>query len=110
MSVINKSGVWLVNRAQFALHDPESSTRFEPGEPTKATLTDWVKAQPTIQRCADPSADLSEKDQAKLQAQIDADEAERLAREAAAEAAMAAANAGVAAETAAAAADPKAAA
>lgn len=84
--------IWLINTSQFPMLDYETGTRFEPGTPIKAELTDFVKIQPTIIRCADPNNDLSEKEHAKLQAQIDADEAERVAREQAAADAMAAAN------------------
>lgn len=80
--------VWLINKAQFPFVDPESGTRFEPATPIKAELTEFVKAQPTIIRCANPDDDLSPKELEKLQAQIEADEAERVARERAAEAAM----------------------
>lgn len=90
--------VWLINNAQFPFVDPETGTRFEPATPIKAELTDFVKMQPTIIRCANPDDDLSPKEQEKLDAQIAADEAERVAREAAAEAATAAANGQAAAE------------
>ena len=86
--IVDRAGVWLINTAQFPLHDSQSNTRFEPGEPTKAALTQFVKDQPTIVRCADPSADLTTKEQEKLQSQVETDEKERLAREAAAEQAM----------------------
>lgn len=81
MKIADNSGVWLTNTAQFALHDSESNTRFEPQEPTKATLTQFVKDQPTIIRCADPTTDISDKQQAKLDEQIAQDEADRQARE-----------------------------
>lgn len=93
MPIADKTGIWLVNRGQFAMIDHETNTRFEPGEPVKAAYTDFLKSQPTIERCADPSNDLSEKEQARLQEQIAADEAARQAREAAAEQTMAADNA-----------------
>ena len=91
MNIADKNGVWLVNEGQFAIVDPLSNTRFEPGEPVKATHTQWVKDQGTIKRCGDPTSDLNEKEQAKLAAQNAADEAARAEALLAAEAAQAAA-------------------
>jgi hypothetical protein len=77
--------VWLKNTTEFPMVDPYSGARFEPGEATKAELTKWVHEQPTIIRCPDPNDEPTEKDLAKINAQNEADEADRLARAAAAE-------------------------
>jgi hypothetical protein len=91
MNIADKNGIWLKNEGQFAIVDPISNTRFEPGEAVKATHTKWAKDQPTIKRCGDPTSELSEKEQAKLDQQNAADEAARADALAAAEAAQAAA-------------------
>jgi hypothetical protein len=91
MNIADKNGTWLQNEGQYAMVDPISGTRFEPGEPIKATHTQWVKDQPTIKRCGDPTSDLSEKDAIRLAAQNEADERARQEALAAAEAAQAAA-------------------
>lgn len=91
MNIADKNGIWLVNEGQFAMVDPVSNTRFEPGEPVKATHTQWVKDQSTIKRCGDPTSDLSEKEQARLGSQNEADEKARAEALLTAEAAQAAA-------------------
>lgn len=45
MKVADKRGKWFTNTTQFRMHDPMSDTYFESGEPTKATVTDWLAAQ-----------------------------------------------------------------
>lgn len=37
-----------VSSAAFAFVDPFSNTRFEPGVPTRAPVTEWTKAQPYL--------------------------------------------------------------
>lgn len=91
MNIVDKNGVWLQNEGQFALVDPISNARFEPGEPIKATHTKWVKDQPTIKRCGDPTSDLTAREQAKIDEQNAADEQARIDAQVAAEAAQAAA-------------------
>lgn len=91
MNIADKNGTWLQNEAQFAMTDPISGTRFEPGEPIKATHTKWVKDQPTIKRCGDPTSDLTAREQAKLDEQNVADEQARIDAQIAAEAAQSAA-------------------
>lgn len=54
MRIVDPAGKWFVNSAQFAFNDPESNTRFEPHEPTKATPTTWIEGQPTINEVEDP--------------------------------------------------------
>lgn len=90
-NVADKNGTWLKNEGEYALFDGTSNTRFEPQEPIKATVTDWVKAQPTIKVCADPSVDVNGRMQAQIDAANAAAEAEREAARVAAEATQAAA-------------------
>lgn len=47
--VFDSSGSWFLHTGVYPLVDGESGARFDPGVPTKATPTDWVKAQPSIQ-------------------------------------------------------------
>ena len=61
MRIVHPDGEWLVNRAQFAFTDPTTNTTFQPGEVTKATLTDWIKSQPTFAKVPDPLAKPTEK-------------------------------------------------
>lgn len=91
MKIADNSGTWYVNRAQFPMFDSDSKTRFEPGEPTKATVTAWLKAQPTMEICADPSIEVTDKVQAKIDQANAAADAEREAATALAEAARLAA-------------------
>ncbi len=56
MKIADASGKWYQSAAHFNLVDPESGTCFEPGEPTRATATAWVKGQPAIVEVADPMA------------------------------------------------------
>ena len=46
--VHDSKGEWLVNLAKFSFVDPESGCRFDPNVPTKAKVTDWIKAQDAI--------------------------------------------------------------
>lgn len=48
MKIVDKEGKWFVNTSQFPMVDGENGTRFESGEPTKATETNWVKAQAVL--------------------------------------------------------------
>lgn len=48
MKIVDKEGKWFVNSSQYPMVDGENGTRFEPGEPTKATETGWVKAQAVL--------------------------------------------------------------
>jgi len=54
MNIVDKNGVWFQSSAAFPLNDPESKTTFWPGEPVKATETEWVKGQPAIARIDSP--------------------------------------------------------
>lgn len=85
--------VWLRNEASFPMVDPESNTRFEPGEAKKAEVTSWVLNQPAIVRITDPNDDKpSEKDVQKVADLNAADEAARQLRERTAERAQRLAN------------------
>lgn len=44
----DNSGEWLVNTCQYTFVDPTTGCRFEPGVPTKALRSDWVKGQGVI--------------------------------------------------------------
>ncbi len=55
MKIADSNGVWLQNTGMYRLPDPESGTIFEPGEPTKATETEWAKGQPTLVTVDDPT-------------------------------------------------------
>jgi hypothetical protein len=57
MRIVDPKGVWYVNNGVFRMHDPESKTVFEPAELTKATATTWIKSQPTMAECPDPTAE-----------------------------------------------------
>jgi hypothetical protein len=56
MRIVHTDGEWLVNTGKYSFTDPTTNTTFQPGEVTRAKLTDWIKSQPTFQRVADPLA------------------------------------------------------
>jgi hypothetical protein len=56
MKIANPQGTWYTNTAMHAFNDPDSMTVFEPGIPTKATPTEWLKGQPVIKEIPDPLA------------------------------------------------------
>lgn len=85
MNIADKNGIWLTNDGDYPLFDGTTNIMFQPGEPVKATHTAWVKAQPSIKRCADPTADLSDKEQIKLDSLNATDEAAREAAQIAAD-------------------------
>ncbi len=98
MQIIDSDGVWLVNRGQFRMPDPEAKHNFEPGEQVKIKYSSWAQLQPMIERCEDPTATPTAKQIAST-AQANAEDAAAIAaREIEAEAAMAAANAVTAAD------------
>jgi hypothetical protein len=43
IKIADPQGEWFMNTALFRMHDPESDTYFEPGIPTKATKTKWLR-------------------------------------------------------------------
>lgn len=54
MFIADPQGIWLKSTAAYQMHDPISNTLFLPDTLTKATLTEWVKGQPTITEQPDP--------------------------------------------------------
>lgn len=58
MNVIDKTGDWVINRAQFRLVDPTHGEGklivLEPGVPTKVKKTEWMKGQEVVVDCPDP--------------------------------------------------------
>lgn len=56
MKIVDKNGEWFINTGIHRFNDPESNTLFEPGVPTKATATVWLKKQPVIKATDDPLA------------------------------------------------------
>jgi hypothetical protein len=54
--VYDPSGSWLINNGSFPFQDPETGSRFEPGVPTQALKSEWVKSQPVIGDWANPAA------------------------------------------------------
>lgn len=38
-------GKWFLNKAQFPMEDPGSKQRYEPGQPTRGTPTNWIDIQ-----------------------------------------------------------------
>lgn len=84
---------WLVNKGTFRLIDADSGKILEPGEPVKMVYGDYLKGQPTVVICADPNDDeISDKDQATIDAANANVAQDRAEREASAEKAMAEAN------------------
>lgn len=53
-NIHDTSGVWLVNKASFPFVDPETGARFEPGVPTQAVKSSWVKSQKVIEDFEEP--------------------------------------------------------
>lgn len=53
-NIHNSDGVWLVNKASFPFVDPETGARFEPGVPTQALKSAWVKSQKVIEDFVEP--------------------------------------------------------
>jgi hypothetical protein len=89
MKIQDPKGVWLINQGSFRFSDGENGTIFEPGEPTKALRTQWVKDQTVIVRCVDPTQENGEEAQAELDKLNAQDAQERYDRLTAAEAVMA---------------------
>jgi hypothetical protein len=84
---------WLRNEGSFPMVDPETNTRFEPGETKKAEVTAWVKNQPAIKRVTDPNDDSpTDREVQKIEDLNAADEAARIEREHIAERAQRLAN------------------
>lgn len=54
MFIADPYGTWLKNTALYQMNDPISNTVFLPDTLVKATLTEWVKGQPTIIPQPDP--------------------------------------------------------
>lgn len=79
--VHDDKGEWLVNIAKFPFVDPEAGSRFEPNVPTKAKVTDWVKAQEAVIK---PWVDPAEANAEAEKAAAEKAEADRLAAEKAA--------------------------
>jgi len=50
--VFDKSGVWLMNKGNYAFVDPTTGCRFDPRTPTQAIENAWVKNQDMIERVA----------------------------------------------------------
>ena len=49
LTILDATGDWLINSSTYAAFiDPTNGNRFEPGVPTKAVVTDWVKGQPVL--------------------------------------------------------------
>lgn len=81
--ILNSSGEWLINIAQFGFVDPTNGNRFDPQVPTKADVTDWVKSQDAvIKSWTDPTngeAEAAEAAAAAEQAKVDAEAAAKAA-------------------------------
>lgn len=43
LSVIDKDGIWVVNRSEFRMPDGDSGVIYEPGIPTQVKDTEWRK-------------------------------------------------------------------
>lgn len=52
--IYDEKGQWFVNTGRFTLVDGDSKIPFDPGMPTKATETEWLKSQPTIVAAKNP--------------------------------------------------------
>lgn len=70
MKIMDNNGVWLINTSQYRMFDHEQNFAFEPGEPTKALVSAFVKQQVVIKYAIDPT--LAEDEQADAQAKADA--------------------------------------
>lgn len=94
--ILNSSGEWFINVAQFGFVDPTNGNRFDPQVPTKADATDWVKSQEAvIKPWTDPTNGEAEAAEAaaaaeKAKADAEAEAAAKAAEEAAAAEAAAA--------------------
>lgn len=56
MKIIDPTGVWLRNNAQFPLCDPELGYTFEPQVLVKIKHSAWAKGQKVIALMPDPLA------------------------------------------------------
>ena len=45
MHIVDKDGEWFQNFGSYPLADGESGTVFQPGVPTKASVTKWLAQQ-----------------------------------------------------------------
>lgn len=54
MKIVHTDGKWFVNTAQFSFTDGDSGVTFEPGVPTCARETGWIKGQSMIKEVPSP--------------------------------------------------------
>ena len=47
-SVIDKDGIWVVNRSEFRMPDGDSGVIYEPGIPTRINDTEWRKTREDV--------------------------------------------------------------
>lgn len=59
---IDKDGVWIVNLSQFRYpHGTREGAYFEPKQPTRVLMDDWIKSQaPMLQEIDDPFGEIPE--------------------------------------------------
>ena len=56
--ILDRNGVWVMNRSEFRMVDTDSGTIYEPGIPMKVSDTEWRKARAdVISDVADPYED-----------------------------------------------------
>jgi hypothetical protein len=58
MNIVDKKdGEWFISRALYPFaHGTREGVRFEPQVPTKIKPDDWIKGQPLIVSCPDPTS------------------------------------------------------
>jgi hypothetical protein len=59
---IDKSGVWVVNLSEYRFpHGTREGVVFEPKQPTRVDMDDWIKGQePILQQVEDPFGQMPE--------------------------------------------------
>ena len=58
MRIVDPTGKWYMNTAQYSFTDYDSMTVFQPGELTKATPTKWIASQSFMVEQQDPTKPL----------------------------------------------------
>lgn len=56
MQIVDKDGQWFINTALYRFaHAARNSVVFDPQMPVKIKADDWIKGQPLIVACSDPT-------------------------------------------------------
>lgn len=48
-AIVDESGKWVTNKGAFPFTDPGTGVKYEPRQPTKVKVTEWVMHQPVLE-------------------------------------------------------------